>query len=95
MEPIGPWFEHGQVVDHVAVEDLVDPAPRGVAPDRLAGEPPRDGKRGDARRLDPPPQVGRRHSSNRSRRRSLNVSKSAPSKSSSDGQSPPRRTAAR
>ena len=31
------------MVERVAVEHLVDPAPRGIAPDRLPGELPRDG----------------------------------------------------
>src|SRR5207253_2250142 len=41
-ERVGPRLDHGQVVERVSMENLVDPAPRGVAPDRLGGELPRD-----------------------------------------------------
>src|SRR4051794_1205688 len=48
-ELIGPRLDHRQVVEGMAVEDLVDPAPRGIAADRLGGELPSDGERSRVR----------------------------------------------
>ena len=59
-QPVGPRLEDPQVVDRVAVEDVVDPTPRRVRVDRLDGQPPRDGEEPAVSDLEAGSQVSRR-----------------------------------
>ena len=88
-ERIGPRLEDAEVVEVVAVEDVVDPAPGRVAPDRRRVEPPGDREQRLAGGDEATPQLaGGEIGRSASRRLSLNGSKSPPSKSSSAGHSP-------
>ena len=76
---VGPRLEDGEVVELVAVQDLVDPAPRGVAPDRLDRQLPGDRPARSWARSPRARSVAGDRSAKRARRRSLRASKSPPS----------------